>query len=142
MKTTIISIAIVFFFITPVYSDGFDDIRIVAEVIAAEACGEGYKGMYGVGSVISNRSKQWGKTAVQIVTAKNQFYGYSAKNKHKLFQQCKGDALRIANLVSRGKIEDITQGALYFRQPSEPTYSWHGEPTVRIGNHIFHKEKK
>jgi len=111
----------------------------LAMVLAAEGCSEGENGMIAILSVIKNRVTMWNKTEWQVISAKNQFYGFTASNKYVLYNQCKEMADRIVR--NRGFIMDNTGGALYFRQPSEPIYSWHGEETVRIGNHIFHKER-
>ena len=119
---------------------GATETDIVAAVIAAEACGEGEIGMAGVASVIKNRAIKWHKTPHQIVTQKNQFYGLTAKNRDRLYSQCKSTADRLADNIMR--IEDITGGAIFFRQPTEKIQKWHGTETVRIGGHIFHKDKK
>jgi len=112
----------------------------VAKVVAAEACGEGTTGMRLVLNVIQNRAKAWNKSMFQIVSQKNQFYGYTASNKERLYRECRSvvDSL----IANANGIPDATDGALFFRQPSEPEYSWHGEETLRYGNHIFHKEKR
>ena len=113
--------------------------KIVAQVIAAEACGEGQRGMELVAQVIRNRAQSWGKTAVQIVTAKNQFYGYTAKNKSKLYQQCRAQADETAKRMATDQLGNDTSGALYFRQPQEPVYSWHKIETFRFKNHVFYR---
>jgi len=107
----------------------------IAKVISAEACSEGFIGMYGVGNTIANRVKLYNKTPYEVVIQENQFYGYTAKNKEKLFSQCKKDSLYIAeNLMT---LEDITGNALYFKRPEEKLKSWHKEKTVTINNHEF-----
>lgn len=112
----------------------------VAATIAAEGCSEGRKGMLLVSNVIANRVRAWGRTPQQIVSQRNQFYGFTAKNRDKLYAQCKQQADFLAeNLMF---IDDQTEGALYFRQPNEAIRSWHGEETVRYKGHIFHREAK
>lgn len=113
--------------------------KIVAQVIAAEACGEGQRGMELVAQVIRNRAQSWGKTAVQIVTAKNQFYGYTAKNKSRLYQQCKTQADETAKRMAIDQLGNDTAGALYFRQSKEPVFSWHKVKTLAYKNHVFYK---
>ena len=88
--------------------------RIVAEVIAAEACGEGYKGMVAVASVISNRAKIKRKTFYQIATQKRQFFGYTAKNRTKLYKEVKEKVDEIVDLLYSGKLKDTVNGATHF----------------------------
>ena len=113
--------------------------QIIAEVIAAEAAGEGERGLLAVACVIANRAKAQYKTPYQIVTAKNQFYGLTAKNRHKLYAAVKPIADRLARDIMR--LEDITGGALYFRTEKERLFPWTKpeNKTVKIGNHIFYK---
>ena len=116
------------------------ELVMVAKVIAAESCDQGGTGMAAVANVIANRAKAWHKTPYQIVTAKNQFFGYTNKNRDLIYKGCKETAEYLAqNLMS---LPDITHGALYFRQPIERIQKWHGEETVRIREHIFHLERK
>lgn len=111
--------------------------EVVASVIASEACGEKYVGMYAISNVIANRSKKYNRNPYEIVTAKNQFYGYTSKNREKLYLECKeySDYL-VANLM---KLDDITDNALFFRKINEKKRSWHLIRTIKIGKHIFYK---
>lgn len=109
----------------------------IAKVISAEACGEGYMGMHAVANVIANRSRKYNLTPYEVVTAENQFYGYTSPNKEILFNQCKKDSLFLAHNIL--KLQDITDGALYFKQLKEPKKSWHKENTITIKNHEFYK---
>lgn len=111
--------------------------NFVASVIAAEAGGEGYEGMYAVACVIQNRMEIQHKTAYQIVKQKNQFYGATAKNRLKNYADVKETADSIAKQV--GKLKDSTKGALYFRRPDERLFKWCKVRTVRVNNHIFYK---
>jgi spore germination cell wall hydrolase CwlJ-like protein len=114
----------------------------LARVIAAEGASEGEKGMRAIASTIMNRSNSSGKTPLDIVTAKNQYYGYTAPNKEKLYGQVKDIADAIANDLIEGRLEDITNGAEYFLLPNEKVRSWHGDRTKTIGKHTFYKEAK
>lgn len=116
---------------------GEDEAGIVASVIAAEAAGEGEPGMRAVACVIANRARAQGKTAYQIVTAKNQFYGLTAKNREKLYRQVKSIADNLAARIM--SLPDITSGALYFRTAKERLFPWCKIRTVKIGKHIFYK---
>lgn len=111
--------------------------QIIAEVIAAEAGGEGERGLRAVACVIANRSRAQHKTPYQIVTAKNQFYGYTAKNRHRLYLQVKPIADRLARDIMQ--LPDITGGALYFRTEKERLFPWCKIRTVQINHHIFYK---
>lgn len=111
--------------------------RIVAEVIAAEAGGESEIGMRAVACVIANRARAQHKTPYQIVTAKNQFYGLTAKNREKLYRQVKPIADKLAARIM--SLPDITGGALYFRTARERVFPWCKIRTVKIGKHIFYK---
>lgn len=114
-----------------------DKTQVIAEVIAAEAAGEGETGMRAVACVIANRAKAQGKTPFAIVTARNQFYGYTAKNRHKLYLWVKSVADKLAKEIMT--LKDITNGALYFRRPDEPKFRWCKIETYRYKNHIFYK---
>lgn len=116
---------------------GQDEIQIVAEVIAAEACGEGEIGLRAVACIIANRAKAQGKAPFAIVTARNQFYGYTAKNRHKLYLQVKPIVDKLAREIMT--LKDITGGALYFRRPDERLFPWCKVETFRWKNHIFYK---
>lgn len=110
----------------------------VAKVISAEACSEGKIGMWAVANTIANRSRTWNKTPYEIVTQKNQYYGYTNPNKEEIYLGCK----RIANELSKHimQLKDITNGAMYYLLPNERLRKWHGEKTVVIGKHTFYKE--
>jgi len=111
--------------------------NVVAKVIAAEACGEGSIGMQAVANTIANRSRLWNKTPYEVVTQKNQYFGYTAKNRDFLYTQCQEEADRVAMALK--SLPDITAGALYFLTPRERRRSWHSVKTVQIKNHIFYK---
>lgn len=113
----------------------------VAVVLAAEACGEGEQGMRAVAGTILNRSLRRGISIERVVSEKNQYYGYTASNRHRLYAQCKGVADRVAAELKAGTLKDITGGAEYFLLPGEKIRSWHGKRTVKIGAHTFYKGK-
>lgn len=111
--------------------------EVVASTICAEAVGEGYVGLYAVSNVIANRSRAWNKTPYEIVTQKNQFYGYTAKNREGLYKQEKDYCDYLAkNLL---ELNDITNGALYFRKANEKKRSWHETFCIKIKEHTFYK---
>ncbi len=97
----------------PYFVDPPDEITIVAQVIASEACGD-VQEMWAVSNVVNNRmhSNSFPNTAYLVVTQPNQF-AVNHKNKHKLFLECGEIALFLAENLD--KLPDITNGALYFR---------------------------
>lgn len=111
----------------------------IAITIAAEACGEGARGMELVAMTIANRARAWQKTPYRVVTQPKQFYGYTASNRMRLYSQCRVTADQLADQLVSGNINDEIDGALYFRQPREPRYSWHKIETARYKNHIFYR---
>jgi spore germination cell wall hydrolase CwlJ-like protein len=114
----------------------------VGKTLAAEAAGEGEEGMLAVINVINNRSVKKGKTPFEIINEKNQFYGTTAKNRERLYQEVKPLADKLVEMLYNKQLKDNTGGAEYFRQPKESIRKWHGQETVKIGNHIFHKERE
>ena len=111
----------------------------VAKVICAEMCSEGSLLMQGVANTINNRMNVYDKSAYEIVTKKNQYYGYTNKNKNKIFKniECRKTALYLATNIEQ--LTDITHGALYFRLDNESVRAWHKELTVKIKNVSFYK---
>jgi spore germination cell wall hydrolase CwlJ-like protein len=111
--------------------------EVVASVICAEAIGEKEIGMYAVSNVIANRARKWDMTPYEVVTQKNQFYGYTNKNKEELYNQGKEYCDYLAENIMT--LSDRTNKALYFRKVDEEKESWHQVVTIKIKNHIFYK---
>ena len=111
--------------------------EVVASVICAEGVGEGFVGLYAISNVVKNRSIKWNKTPYEIVTQKNQFYGYTAENREELYNQGKDYCDYLAENIL--EFDDITNGALYFRRIGEKKRSWHLKFTIKIKNHLFYK---
>lgn len=114
----------------------------IAKVLAAEGASEGRRGMIAIANTMNNRAVDSGKSLMDVISEKNQYYGYTAKNKEKLYQQVKEEADKIADDLVEGRLQDITGGAKYFLLPNEKVRSWHGDKTVNIGKHTFYKEAK
>ena len=112
-------------------------LEVVASVISAEASGDGELGLYGVACVIANRCEKYNKTPYEVVTAKSQFSGYTAKNRLKRYSEVKDKADFLAENILY--LTDITGGALYFKTKKEKLKPWHKVLTVKIGNHLFYK---
>lgn len=136
-KLTLVILTILFIS-SPIHANRFYTVdEVVASVIAAESCGEGRRGMLGVANVIANRAKRYKKDPYEIVIQKNQFYGYTSKNREKLYCQCRQYANYLAQNIM--KLDDITKGALYFRRFDEKKQEWHLTKTIQINDHIFYK---
>lgn len=133
----IIFYSITLFFILVRHWRGENRYSAMAEVIASEGCGEGKIGMYLISNTIKNRSEKWNKTPYKIVTQPNQYYGLTNPNKIQLYNQCKNIADELASKIL--ELPDLTDGALYFRQPTEQKRRWHKTETMRYKNHIFYK---
>ena len=114
-----------------------DETQIIAEVIAAEAADQDEIGLRAVACVIANRAKAQGVSPYVVVTARNQFFGYTAKNRYKLYLQVKPIVDKLAMDIMW--LRDITKGALYFRRPDEKMFKWCRIETFRYKNHIFYK---
>jgi spore germination cell wall hydrolase CwlJ-like protein len=140
MKKAIILIILWILFVTCYIAWGeefYTPNEVVASVICAEACGEGEIGMYGIANVIANRAKKYNITPYEVVTQKNQFYGYTNPNREKLYNQCKEVSDRLtANIM---QLDDITGNAFYFKTANEKKQPWHLIKTIKIGKHIFYK---
>ena len=115
-----------------------DQTQALAVTIAAEAASHGYTGMYYVANTIANRAKRQGKTPYQIITARNQYYGYTATNRYKRYADVKAIADKLAAQIM--VLPDRTGGATFFRQPNEKRCAWHRVETMRYKNHIFYRE--
>jgi spore germination cell wall hydrolase CwlJ-like protein len=116
---------------------GTFETKELAKTLAAEAGGEGYTGMYLVANTIMNRAVLYGKTPFQVISQKNQYYGYTAKYRNIRYLEVKKEADMIAANIT--KLQNKTNGALYFRQLKEPRFKWCKIETVRYKHHIFYK---
>lgn len=137
MKNLLLLTLLILSVAVPVHA--MTDRETIAMVIAAEACGEGVGGMRLVAEVVRNRAVSRGTSYIKVVTAKNQFYGYTAKNRHKLYKSVKAQADKIVDDMYDGKLGNKTNGALYFRRPDEPMFRWCKIETTRHLNHIFYR---
>lgn len=136
---SIVALMVMFLVAGVASADCVGPCRDIAVTLSDEAGGEGEQGMRAVGSVIANRSKAWNKTPHQIVTAKNQFYGYTAKNRLLRYREVKPIADKIALEIMAGTIKDTVNGGLYFRTAKEKRFKWCKVETARVFNHIFYK---
>jgi len=114
-----------------------EETQIIAEVIAAEAADQDEIGLRAVACVIANRAKAQGVSPYVVVTARNQFFGYTAKNRYKLYLQVKPIVDRLAKDIM--SLQDITNGALYFLRKNEQRRKWHKVFCKQYGHHFFYK---
>lgn len=112
---------------------------IVAKTISAEACSAGPSVMFGVGSTIRNRMKLRNKTAYEIVTELNQYYGYTNKNRDKIFKdpKCSVPAKFIAKNINT--LPDTVNGGIFFKFQNEVKQAWHKTLTETINDCEFYK---
>lgn len=111
----------------------------VAKVIAMEGCSEGKLQMWLIGNTIQNRKKINLKTAFEVVSKPDQYYGYTHLNKELRYKECKKDSLIIANLIYHNKLEDLTNDAIYYLRPDEKEKSWHQYKTIKYLSHTYYK---
>lgn len=128
---------------------------ILAATLWGEARGEGEKGMRAVMNVIMNRSKNDFNKAVKVVLRPKQFSFWNNKSdqlKYSLELASKMrkskdpqyfTALKIVDEAMRGKLKDITGGAIFYYNPklANPSWAKKMKKTISIGNHSFLKSK-
>lgn len=96
----------------------------IARVTYAEAAGQGDTGLAAVVYVILNRlsSGKFGKTASEILNAKNQFEPATRaggwQNLPALNPQQRSKIDTIVNLILDGRLPDPTNGSFYFQNPA------------------------
>lgn len=115
---------------------------IVAKVIAGEAAGEGYEGMYAVACVIQNRVEMTGRTPKEVVMQKKQFASLNNPKLTLLYIPIKPCADYLATRI--GTLDDVTGGATCFeniKRFGKPCWAKRMIETCRIGRHVFYREK-
>lgn len=127
-----------------------NDREILARTIMAEAGGEGYEGMLGVGSVIANRARtgRYGKNIRDVIMAPGQFSAWNSVTGYAGGEggldmnrmRANENAYRAADAILSGNYEDITGGATHYYNDKVATPKWGiqaGGKWGRIGNHVF-----
>ncbi len=103
--------------------------------LVAEACGDGYKGMYAVAIVVRNRLDKGMTTGLCGLDRKDliQFVSKQGK-KYEVM------AKKIIRIVFEEKGEDTTGGAIYFENIEKyGRPKWCVNKTVKIRSHTFYK---
>ena len=114
------------------------DMNCLADVIYAEARGEGRVGQIAVAEVVMNRveSPHFPKSVCGVVRQKGQFAPKARVSERAAYAQAKD----IARAVYTGQTQDVTHGATYFHTPAvKPSWSKRFLRTTKIGSHIFYK---
>ena len=62
---------------------------------------------------------------------------HTASNREELYNQCGHISDKLTAKIM--ELDDITDGALYFRKVGEKKNSWHMVFTIKIGKHLFYK---
>ena len=127
--------------------------ELLARVIYGEASNQEEEGMIAVGNVVMNRFKStkdwWGNDIESIIKMPKQFSVFNdtesgnykrmmnATEDDKVYQQ----ALKIAEGLLTGNIEDNTEGSTHYYNPDEANPDWADDPLVtkikKIGDHTF-----
>jgi len=116
-----------------------DEVNLLARLITAEAVGEPYDAMVGVGGVVVNRvqSKDWPSNITAVI---NQviggYYQFTPIKNGSINNPPSDDALKAAWAVLYGK--DTSNGAMfYFDDSSTNQWMWSKPITARIGAMVF-----
>lgn len=112
--------------------------RCLAWVVHDESRGEPLKGSRAVLDVVKKRMKDSGKSACEVVAEPKQFSGYSER---KLYEEVSDEALHRYKRVA--KMKPVAVECKYFHAVTvRPAWATKFKPCIRIGKHIFYKEKK
>lgn len=128
------------------------DRDMMIRTVLGEAAGEPQQGQAAVAHVIMNRlyDGQWGDTPSAVVQAKGQFEPWQTRRKELMGIDRNSPQYqnvgKIVDGVVSGAIDDPTNGATYFLNPTIvrnrtggtlPNWA-QGKPTAQIGNHAFY----
>lgn len=115
----------------------------MSEALYFEARGEGKRGMHAIANVITNRMKESGLTAYQVITKPKQFSYLGRKS----FTITDADSYRVAQLLAvdalTGKLADITKGSTHYVAPKKlkrvPKWTKTFPKTIAINDHQFYR---
>jgi putative nucleotidyltransferase with HDIG domain len=126
---------------------------IVAATLWGEARGEGTNGMQAVLNVIMNRANGNFDKTYKVVLVPKQFSMWNsvtnptetalnvARDNFNTRDKQWMQAVKLVDLAAKGKLPDITGGAIFYFNPHKVIPSWAKKliKTVTIGNHDFYK---
>ena len=115
----------------------------MSEALYFEARGEGKRGMHAVANVITNRMKESGNTAYQVITKPKQF-SYLGRESLAITD---AESYRMAQLLAvdalTGKLADITKGSTHYVAPKKmkrvPRWTKTFPKTIAINDHQFYR---
>ena len=112
------------------------DTKCLATAIYHEANAESVKGQIAVANVIMNRvkSKDFPNSVCGVISQKGQFSWYN-KTKHKYNDK----TVAVAEKVLAKRVNDVTNGSLFFHSGKNPYWTKKMKMTKQIGNHKFYK---
>jgi N-acetylmuramoyl-L-alanine amidase len=147
LKTLLIAILLTFTTSLKIQSIPLSDfmykqIRCMSLNLYHEARGENILGIIAVGNVVLNRVKLKNESICEIVYANKQFSWTNNLHKKVLPASLKTFDF-IAYKIINNNFKDFSKGAKWYHSTSIKPPSWTKKMivTVRIGNHIFYKEK-
>jgi len=121
--------------ISSTYTENYEDLYLLAQIIHAEAKGEPYEGKLAVGNVIHNRvkSKQFPNSIRDVIFQKGQFQPVMNGS---IYNDPSEESIRAA---MESYHTNIIGPALYFYNPTLSTDTWitTRKTIKRIGSHVF-----
>lgn len=121
--------------ISSTYTENYEDLYLLAQIIHAEAKGEPYEGKLAVGNVIHNRvkSKKFPNSIRGVIFQKGQFQPVMNGS---IYNEPSEESIRAAR---ESYHTNIIGPALYFYNPKLSTDTWitTRKTVKRIGNHVF-----
>lgn len=118
-----------------------NEVDLLARLITAEAGGESYKAMVGVGAVVINRvqSHEWAPTINDVIYQKyGDFYQFTPVKNGYINKPATDEALRAAWAALYGS--DPSNGAIYyFDESSKNQWLWSKTETAHIDKLVFVK---
>jgi spore germination cell wall hydrolase CwlJ-like protein len=113
--------------------------RCMAWVVHDEARGESLKGARAVLDVVLRRMKKTGKSACDVVSAPRQFSGYSER---KVYNVTLTNKEALQRFIQVAKMKPVAVQCTHFHATYvRPAWATKMTRCVRIGKHIFFKEK-
>lgn len=108
------------------------ELTAIANVVSLEARGESYKGQCLVAQVIKNRAELWGKTPIEIITAKGQFATGTAPITESVYKA-------VCDVFIKG-YKVVDEPITHFHTTSiNPYWAKNKVAVITEGNHIFYK---